>query len=325
MDLYLKNLYNFDRQLEDGALTATRPEKLKRGGRPDAILVVGMGGSGLAGELLKSLRSTIGLPAPIEIAKGPKLPNLPFKRPLYVFVSFSGNTQEVIDALRETLRKKGREIGIVTTGGGLASIANKKGLPLVTMPQGDLTPREALGYTYSALKKLLLAQFPEIKRFKAPAFRYQLPDRLGKSIARKLKDKTTLLYSREEDAHLTYIWKAALNETGGVPAFRNTFPEVAHNEIVGFESRMSKPTYILFLAPPSFKTDKLSKSLRVFLRIAKSRGIDSGVIPIPGRNAEEVTWSTHLLAHFTAYHLAKISGKNPIKTKLINEFKRQTS
>ncbi len=324
MDSYLKNIYSFQSQLEERGLVTKRLLKLKRGGRPDGIVVVGMGGSGLAGDLIKGLRSELRIPVPVEVVKNSKIPKLPFRKPFFIFVSFSGNTSEVMGALKSVVWSKNVKIAIVTTGGKLGTLSDKLGLPEVRFDSGDLTPRQSVGYTYKALKKLLLTQFSSIKRFPTPRFSYRNLEKISESLARKLKEKIVLLYSREADAYIANFWKTALNETGKTMAFRNTFPEVAHNELVSFESRLSRSVYIIFLSPPNAKTDTASASLRTFLALAKGRGVSGSVVSLGGKNPEEVAWNAFLLAHLTSYHLAKILKRNPIETKLIKQFKNQT-
>ena len=325
MDKYLEHLYRFNLQLDPRALHARRLEVLRQGKRPDAVVVVGMGGSGLAGDAVRALRNKIGLNYPVEVFKSSKIPKLPFKNPFYIFVSFSGNTAETIGALKGVLGSKKSCLAIVTTGGKLGTIAKQNKLPIITFSAPDLTPREGLGYTYNALKKLLLVRFPSsIKSFGTPKFGHKNLEAYGKSLAGKLRNKLTLVYSQEKDLHLGKIWKATLNETGGLPAFCNTFPEVAHNEIVSFENQLSKKSHILFLAPPLFKADKESRRANVFMALARKEGIASNIISLEDHNPEEVMWNSFLLAHYTSHALAKLNKKNPFKTKLIDKFKKLT-
>ena len=121
MDPFQKNLLQINEQFGYKGLSANRTNNLKNS-RPDGIVILGMGGSGLAGEILRHAQGELGLKLPVIIWKDYHLPKVLWsaKRPLYIFVSFSGNTEETVSGLETLLKTKPRlAAAIITTGGKL--------------------------------------------------------------------------------------------------------------------------------------------------------------------------------------------------------------
>ena len=157
---YEKNLLEFGRQLSFKKLAFYFLEKLA-GAKPDGVVVCGMGGSGITGTILKKLAGELGIPVPTVSVRDRTLPRLFFKKPLFIFVSFSGETAETIANLKSALAyKSGADVAIVTAGGKLKSIAQEKRLPLVTFHPENLTSREASGTMFYGLFKILKVILP---------------------------------------------------------------------------------------------------------------------------------------------------------------------
>ena len=121
MEKFLKAIIDFPKQLK------FRPSLIQKGQiqkwKPDGIIILGMGGSALPGETIKDLIKEFNIPAPIVIWKSYGLPNHFFKNPLLIFTSFSGNTEETIDAY---LKAKTYNLKAIVAGGGkLEKIARK--------------------------------------------------------------------------------------------------------------------------------------------------------------------------------------------------------
>ncbi|MEK7512575.1 MAG: SIS domain-containing protein, partial [Patescibacteria group bacterium] len=221
-------------------LTVEHSNRLRGGPKPDGIIVVGMGGSALAGDLLRHCAAALRLPVPIVVWKSYGLPSaVSATRPLYVFVSFSGNTEETLSGLQKLLAARNRPpIGVVTTGGTLLTIAEQEGLPLARFERGSLTPREGVGYTYHGLTELLRAVFPTMRRpTVGPAFPIKRFEPQGMTLAKALKSSTPIIYTDTAFQALGYLWKINLNETAKHLAFSSVLPEAAHNEVTSFETK----------------------------------------------------------------------------------------
>ncbi len=323
MTSFEKNLRRFEDQLSVQNIKTANFEKLKTP-KPDAVVVCGMGGSGLVGDIIREHAAPLGIPVPVVTLKNGGLLPLPFRRPFYLCISFSGNTEETIHCLSEALKtKKKSGIAIVTGKGGIMRrIAEQKKIPAASFDPGDLTPREASGMMYYGIASVLQAIFPAVavrdlsRTIKAARFSAR-----GTSLAGKLKGKNILVYSDEAHAALSYIWKISFNETGKNAAFWNTYPEINHNEIVGFQN-IKGPWFVLWLIDPALER-KVKNKVKFVAQKLEQRGIKSAMIPLTGKNEEEKFWNGVAFAWWTALGLAKQNGVAPEETKIIDELKER--
>jgi glucose/mannose-6-phosphate isomerase len=326
MDSYLKHIREFQKQLTRKAVRLFNASPSLADIKPAVVVVVGMGGSGLSGELLLNLQDSLKLKTPVITWKNYGLPALHAKsRPLFIFVSFSGNTKETLSGLKYLLKTGNRQpktaLAAVTSGGELKKIAMAKKLPLTTFPAGDLTPREALGYTFFSLKLLLKAYFPKLlfndfdQKTKPAEF-----EQLGRALAQKINGRVPIIYTPVENASLGYIWKINFNETAKNHAFSHTIPEAAHNEIAAF-GRNKKIFLPIFLV--NQKTSKaIKEKIKLIAKVLKRMRFRPLLISIPGKEKEEIVWNAVILSHFTSYYLAKLNKTDPTKTRLIDQLKK---
>ncbi len=325
MDAFAKHILELPQQLSPRVITTVNVGQLKNI-HPDVVVVCGMGGSGLVGNILQATAGQIGLPIPVLTVKSESLPILPFKRPLFICVSFSGETSETLACLKAALRKRSKAGVAVVTGpeGKMKQVAVKNHLPLASFTPGTLTPRLALGYMYYGLTNILHGIFPHLtvpdltRSIRAAGL-----SKTGNSLAKRLQGKNVLVYSDESHAALGYIWKISLNETGKTVAFTGTYPEINHNEIAGFEG-IRGPWHAIWLIDPSLGRS-IKNKVNFVMKLLKDRGIASSRIILPGKTAEERFWHGVVLAEWTSFNIAKLNGVRPEETKEIDELKKRFS
>lgn len=320
MSDFEKAILDFPNQLTFNGLDIKNEDKLKSWNKPDGVIVCGMGGSGLPGTILENIAGNIGLKSPVLVWKSHGLPEHSFKNPLYIFVSFSGNTEEIIAGLEEGLGKEQNTV-CVTTGGRLEELAKENDLPHIVFGKAGLTPRQASGRMFYAITKVLSLKFPlKIQEYfgilDSKAFQKQ-----GEALAKNLKDKIILIYTYPEYAHLSYFWKIGLNETAKQPAFVGSFPEVNHNEVVGF-TKFRYPFSVLFLKDKDSKFNWLNKKSETVKKFLNKFGISSQEVILEGDNKEEKTWQGVMLSYWTSFYLANISNVDPASTDIIDEIKK---
>ena len=315
MELYEKHATLFPRQLSSKTIRTGNLENLKKGSF-DSVVIVGMGGSGAVGTAFENTAAAIGLRCPVSAVKNYRLPETVSKNPLFIFVSFSGDTEETLAAADEALKKIGKKnVALVTSGGNMKRIAGEKRLAFAAFSPGDLTPREASGIMYYGVFKILEAAF----EVRIPKFTLATPAslaRLGKKIAGNI-DGNIIIYSQNELSHVSTIWKNNFNETGKNAAFMNTYPEMNHNEIEGFGHIEGRWTVILL---DDFK--RFAKKKDFLVRELKEKKISTLEIAIPGKGIFEKTWNGIMLSHFTSFFLAKRHKKNPTEVDVIRRLKQ---
>jgi len=208
-----------------------------------AIVVLGMGGSGIAGDIVAAVAGPF-MPVPVVVAKSYELPAFVGDGTLVFAVSFSGNTEETVEATSEAA-VQGARIVVVSGGGELTRLAEAWGSPLVSVPSDIPQPRAAVGALavppLIALEKIGL--FPGARRWVEEAVRcltvrrdeLGVGDPLVADLARRIGRTIPLIYGGGALGGVAAMrWKTQMNENAKVPAFWNAQPELCHNEIAGW-------------------------------------------------------------------------------------------
>lgn len=319
LNSYSRHILFFAKQLTEKSLKIEYAEFLRTRPSPDGVVIVGMGGSGLPGILAQHYASILKLPIPVHSWENFGLPPKHFKHPLYVFISFSGNTVETISAFRSV--KKRQNITVIATGGALLALAKKERIPHIAFIAKGLTPRDSLGYAYFSLQKLLRVYFPSIRASKDLTHRIhpKLLQKKGKDLAKKLKGTIPILYTDYTRGALGYIWKININETAKQPCFSNIIPEASHNEISGFETASKKLVPVFLI--DSHTTKVVKKKISTFEKVLKNRNHKTLTVRLLGKTEEEHLWNGVVLGYWVSWYLALENKKNPKETKIIEELK----
>ncbi|HYI61597.1 MAG TPA: SIS domain-containing protein [Acidimicrobiales bacterium] len=207
------------------------------------IVVAGMGASGYVGDVLGTVGDLF-LPIPVIKAKGYDAPSFVGSDTLVVAVSFSGETEETLQAAEEA-QAAGARLLVVAGGGTLARRAESWGAALAPVPAGLPAPRAAVGAmtvpVLIALERMGL--FPGAHGWIAAAVEQlrRRADQLASeqspavALARRLGRTLPIAYGAGAlgEAAATR-WKTQVNENAKTPAFANVLPELCHNEIVGW-------------------------------------------------------------------------------------------
>jgi len=289
------------------------------------FIILGMGGSHLAADLIKNYNPQIDL----LIHKNyglPKLADKELKQSLIIANSYSGNTEEVLDGLKIAIKKK-LNIIVIATGGKLISLAKKNNLPYIQMPNWGIQPRCALGLNCRAILKALGQNqaYAEIgtlaKTLKGRNYKSR-----GKTIAKMLKNKIPVIYSSENNYTIAYNWKIKFNENSKIPAFCNTLPELNHNEMTGFDispesKKLSQNFFFIFI---SDDTDhkQIQKRMLVTAKLYKKRNLPVTILSLAGKNKWQKIFSNLLIADWASYYNAKNYNHNPEQVPMVEEFKK---
>lgn len=322
MDPYLKHIERFNAQLTRRGLVTGNMDALRRK-KSDTVILVGMGGSALPGEIVNAVAHELGLRHTVIVWKDYGLPRVSHhhRSPLYIFTSFSGNTEETLSGIREYLKmpgtKHGARAAVIATSGELLRLAQKNNLPYITFPAGDLTPRQASGKMFYAISELLFAARLIARR--PQEFTHLRPSqwkRRGTELARRLNRKLIVIYTQTADHYLGYLWKIKFNESSKVPAFNNVIPEMNHNELVGFTKPNSPAAALLLVHKTTHQ--RVQKRFRVTARLLERHGVSALPIPFTGKTKLEETWNTIMYADWTSYALAKLRRVDPRETDVID-------
>tara|TARA_Y100000310_G_scaffold9735_2_gene10491 strand:- start:21721 stop:22704 length:984 start_codon:yes stop_codon:yes gene_type:complete len=316
-----QTILEFPKQFRVGLQAA---KNVKVEGKFDALLISGMGGSALPGEILGIWLRSYKIGLPLYINRDYGLPDTADERSLLVFISYSGNTEEILTAFKEA-QKKNLKIVAITSGGKLAKLCQKSKIPFARIPKG-FQPRMALGMQFAALVKILV-NCGIIKNNLENILGLEnklLPKELelkGKNLAKKLKGKIPVIYASDRLKSLAQIWKIKFNENSKTIALTNYFPELNHNEITGFLNSQGK-FQIIILEDPS-DHPRILKRMKLTSKILKSKGVIVQTIQIKGKDILDKTFSNLLLADWASYYLALEKRLDPTPVKLQEEFKKR--
>lgn len=291
------------------------------------VLICGMGGSHLAADLLPLLvpgrrevvYSDYGLP---ELSAGDKAETL------VILSSYSGNTEEVIEAAHQA-ESLGLNVAVIAVGGTLLQIAKTNQWPFVILPNTGVQPRSALGFSVQALLAVLnetaaVADNRQFVNFSATSLRTA-----GQALATRLQGFVPIIYASHRNQALAYNWKIKFNETGKIPAFYNVVPELNHNEMNGFDYNdqtrtLSQKFYFIFLQDDA-DHPMVQKRFEVLTKMYTARQLPIEQINVTGATSVEKVFANLILADWTALAVAEQTGAEPEAVPMVEEFKKLIS
>jgi len=223
------------------------------------IVFVGMGGSAIGGDVIISCLSDE-LTIPAEVNRNYFLPVYVDQSTLVIVSSFSGDTEESLSCYQNA-RSKNAQIVCITSGGELLNKAEHDGVPAIFIP-GGVPPRTALGYLSIPILVLLVKsglasfkpeEFEETQNLLTVLAKKYAPDNKNNpaiKLAQQLYEKIPIIYSSADLLSVAAMrWKGQFSENAKMLAFVNVFPELNHNEIVGWEQlpELLKQFQIIYL------------------------------------------------------------------------------
>ncbi len=297
--------------------------KLKR--KSAKFLVVGMGGSHLSADIIKAWHP--GLDIVVWSNYGlPPLHEKDLKDRLVIASSYSGNTEEVIDALN-VARAKRLRVAAIASRGKLIALAQKFKLPYVQVPDFHAQPRMTTGLMLMGTLALIgektwLWEARELATMLHPV----REEYRGRELAKRLHGAVPVIYASLRNATIAYNWKIRFNETGKIPAFCNVVPEMNHNEMTGFDVKertapLSRHFHFVFLKDGGDDW-RITKRMSILEKLYKDRGLKVEVVLLQGKNELHKIFTALNLADWTAYYEAKLYGSEPNEIPMVEELKK---
>lgn len=302
--------------------------KIKISSDTKKIVFCGMGGSAFPANLLKTFLSVTGADfnLPIKINRDYALPRQIDNSWCGIFSSYSGNTEETLSALNEAEKRGLKQIIIFAHAGKLKQVAEEKNYLFVEIPN-TLQPRLSYGYMVGALIKvltnsnLLQLDFAKINEdLESCATLTPKLEEQGKALAESIKGKIPIVYASNVWKYVAMVWKINFNENAKTQSFWNCFPELNHNEMVGFTNLVAD--YKIILLKDSADNERMQKRFEVFKQILGSK-LDIEIIEMPGETPFAKMISTLLLGQWASYHLALSYGIDPSPVDLVEDFKKK--
>ena len=300
----------------------------------EGIAVLGVGGSGISGDVLKAI---LGADSPLmlHVCRGYELPGWVGYRTLVFAVSYSGETEETLEAF-EKAHAAGARIVTVTTGGTLGKLGEMHGCPGVKLETG-LQPRAALGSLVFAMlgicEDLGLAELEpdvqetsELLQRRSGEWGRAVPaDRnLAKQIAEELTGCIPVIYGSEGLSGVAaYRWKCQLNECSKVNAYWNEFSELSHNEIMGWTRTQEICPQGVVVLRHRGEHPRITERIKVTLRLIGDRPRLVREVVAAGRSRAARIMDLIYLGDYVATYLAIVRGVDPRRIDLIDRVKRE--
>jgi glucose/mannose-6-phosphate isomerase len=301
----------------------------------EGIVILGLGGSAIGGDLVSNLvRDECSVP--IFVNRDYDLPSFVGDQTLVVASSYSGNTEETLSAFRQALHRGAMPVAI-TTGGELADLCQREGLPLITFDY-ESQPRAALGYSFVTLLSVLedlgyvsgkSAQLEDgiisLQRL-GSEIGIQVPeaDNPAKQLARRLEGRLPVIYGAGHLSEVGRRWKCQFNENSKNWAVWEVLPELNHNTVSGYEfpKTLAPEVHVLMLASDLYRPRHRVR-MEVTGEILDQQGIAHEAIHIGGESPlSQVLWAIHF-GDFVSYYLAAFNGVDPTPVSAISYLKRR--
>lgn len=286
------------------------------------FLVCGMGGSHLGAWLIQHYGGKSDV---ISIHRDYGLPTVP-PGALIILSSFSGNTEEVLDAA-QAARAAGHPMAAVTVGGKLLAFAQEHGIPFIKIPDTTLEPRLAVGFSMLALARLM--QDGPLEALVRDAGLTVIPDARkteGLAIGQSLIGHIPWVWASQQNEPLGYIWKIKFNESAKIPAAFERMPEACHNDFTGFDivdatGDTTRRAYVLQLEDASDHV-RVQKRMHIAAQMLQERNVGVTTVKLQGTGFFKA-FDAAILADWAAIALSEHYNVPNPETPLIAEFKRR--
>jgi glucose/mannose-6-phosphate isomerase len=303
----------------------------------DKVVILGMGGSAIGGDLLRGLTSALNRPL-VLVHRDYDLPAWVDDRTLVIGASYSGNTEETISGFTQALKKGCKKL-VISTGGRLTELARENGVPVFVIEHAS-PPRAALGYSLLPLLAIMhslgfiSAEAADVDGMvsaletlgaswqeDSPVERNQ-----AKVLASRLYERIAVIYGAGILTDVARRWKTQINENSKQWAFFETLPELNHNAVLGYRYPVGTPDRVCVLL---LRCQSLHPRTLFRYKITGEL-LDQYNIPhqyIDGQGDTDLTqvMSLVLLGDWVSYYLAMHNGIDPSPIPQIDLLKKRLS
>jgi len=308
---------------------------IKVEGNFESVTVSGMGGSALPANLLRVYCNSLFKKNPqykhfeIYINRYYDLPPESYaSSTLNLIASYSGNTEETLSSLEEA-REANLTCIALSANGKLEILAKEYDIPHIKLPlpHPNFQPRMGTGYFFGAMFQLLVNQglMPDTTSellSLAEKLEQAMGDfeQKGKALAKKLVGKTPVIYSSPKYKPVAMVWKIKINENAKTPAFWNFFPEMDHNEMVGYTNPQSK--FFTIMLRDQDDDQRNLKRYEATAKLLSQKGIESEIIDMESGDEFYKMFASIAVADWASYYLALEYKQDPTPVDMVEDLKK---
>jgi len=301
------------------------------------IVCTGLGGSAIGADLARSY-ITEDAQIPILVNRDYTLANFVNEDTLVVASSYSGNTEETLSAYHEAL-SRGSNIIAITSGGKLGKAAKEDGFPCLAIPEG-FPPRCALGYSFfpllAVLSKIGIIRdqagsiddaIHNLRKLKDSRIGYKVQhkDNPAKIIAAEIFGKLPVIYASHNhiDAVVTR-WRGQLAENSKTLSSGHLFPEMNHNEIVGWENpKDALKECVAVILRDAGDHPRISRRMDLTKNLLKKNKVKVLEVSSSGHELLARIFSLVYIGDFVSFYLAILNGIDPTPVEKITYLKKE--
>lgn len=332
-----KILYDFSEQILH-AIEIIEKTQFQLDSKINKFIILGMGGSAIGGDLLRSYLKELDGVRHIQIIvnRNYEIPDFIDQSWCAIASSYSGGTEETISAY-EQVKFKTNNIIVIASGGELEKLANNDGYPIIKIPKGFM-PRCALGYSFFCLLKFFvksgvfgetnnidkdIKSVVEILNEKRILYSNISENNLAYELARKIKGKIPIIYSNDRILDVVNLrWRAQIQENAKNLAFGAFLPEMNHNEINSWQypEHLMK-NFIILLLKDKNDHPQIKRRFAAIREIFNEIGIEVIELESTCDNLLARQFDLIYLGDWVSYWLAILNGIDPTPIPLISKLK----
>jgi glucose/mannose-6-phosphate isomerase len=301
----------------------------------DKVVILGMGGSAIGGDLLKSL-SALEKNALVLVHRDYDLPPYVDAKTLVIASSYSGMTEETLSAFNQVLSTPAKKLAL-TTGGKLKAIAEQNKIPVFTIDYVS-SPRAAVGHSFLPLlgicqkigivsdKSKDVAEMAQVLKDLQATIDVECPLKLNpaKQLAIKLYNHLAVIYGAGFVSTAAQRWKTQINENSKAWAFYEILPELNHNATVGYEfpADLAQRLFVIFLRSPRLHPRTLLR-YKLTAEMLTNAKVNHETVDVRGESALSQMMSLVFFGDWVSYYLALLNETDPYPVKIIDFLKKR--
>jgi glucose/mannose-6-phosphate isomerase len=299
------------------------------------VVILGMGGSAIGGDLVSSL-VTPEANLPIIIHRGYNLPAFIDSKTLVIASSYSGMTEETLSSFEQALETDSKKL-VITTGGKLKIIAEERNIPVFSFDY-RAQPRAALPFSFlpilGFLQRLGFIKDKSADVAETVAALEKLSRRINegvslsqnsaKQLANRLYGHLPIIYGADILSEVAHRWKTQLNENSKAWAFYEVFPELNHNAVVGYQFPPELASKIVVvLLQSAYLLKRIQLRYQVTCRLLEQAKVSYQIVEGEGTGPLSQMMTLVLFGDYVSYYLAILYKVDPSPVKAIDYLKEQ--
>ena len=325
----IEHIQQFTKHLSESIEIAEKVEiKHTNANQIHHVLISGLGGSGIGGTIVGELLNDQ-LSIPVIVNKDYSLPGFVNEKTLVIACSYSGNTEETL-AVFDLAKQKNAQIICISSGGKLSQLAKENNKDLVSIP-GGLPPRASFGYPFVQLLNVF-----EILGLSKGSYKKEIQSAIelldaeeiniqtdAQALSKNLFGKIPVIYSLAGNEGVALRFRQQLNENSKMLAWHNVFPEMNHNELVGWVGEKNELAVVAIRT--RFDHPKNIKRLEICKPIISK--CCSSWTELTAKGEGRICQALYLihLTDWVSLYLANLKQIDPVEVNVIDYLKSELS